>query len=145
MSYCGWHRQALCHSQLSHEHAHLFLLKSNDCCFSHLSTFAWGFTPASWLNFPSSFSTIVPCNIFELCLTLTKPAVNLLSSSQTAQHKLKTSKYASMVSPTFFMFLMKKGYLAFFWMKDLLLDLECGYLKCNTLIVTTASSSRRWT
>ena len=89
MSDCGRHRPTLCRRQLSHERAHLFLLKSNDCRFRHVSACAWGFTPASGFDFPISFSTIVPCNIFELCSTLAKSAVVVLSSSQTAQLTLK--------------------------------------------------------
>ena len=50
--FCGRHQHALWHIQLSHEDAHLFLLKSNDGSFRHKSC-AWGFTPASELNFPS--------------------------------------------------------------------------------------------
>ena len=68
----------------SSHRAHLFSLKLNDGPFRHVSTCAWGFTPASGLNFPSSFSTIVPCNIFELCSTLAKRAVVVFSPSQTA-------------------------------------------------------------
>ena len=47
---------------------------------------------------------IVPCKIFELHLILAKSAVIVLSSLQTAQHTLKTSKSASMVSPSLFMY-----------------------------------------
>ena len=102
MSNCGRHRLARCHCQLSRERAHLFLLKSNGGRFRHVSACAWGFNPASGLNFPSSLSTIVPCNIFELRST----SRDLQSSSSLIRRwhsALKTSKSASMGSPSFFM------------------------------------------
>ena len=43
---------ALCHRQLTHERAHLFLLKSNDGRFCNESPCAWGFIPTSGINFP---------------------------------------------------------------------------------------------
>ena len=92
-------------------------------------TFSWtctlAFIEIKWLSLPSSvclcfrnysskqikFSKFVEydvrCNIFELRSTLAKPAVVVLTSSQTAQRTLKTSKSASMVSPSFFMFQTK--------------------------------------
>ena len=103
MSTCSRHRPALSHRQLTHERAHLFLLKSNDSCFCNVSACAWGFIPASGLNFPRSRCMIAPCKLFELHLTLAKPAVVILSSLQSARRTLKTSKSASMVFPSFFM------------------------------------------
>ena len=103
MSTCSRHRPALCHRQLTHERAHLFLLKSNDSCFCNVSACAWGFIPASGLNFPRSRCMIAPCKLFELHLTLAKPAVVILSSLQTALRTLKTSKSALMVFSSFFM------------------------------------------
>ena len=103
MSTCSRHRPALCHSQLTHERAHLFLLKSNDGRFCNVSACAWGFIPTSEINFPRSRRKIAPCKKFELHLTLAKPAVVVLSSLQTARRTLKTSKSASIVFPSFFM------------------------------------------
>ena len=103
MSICRRHRLALCHCQVTHERVHLFLLKSNDGSFCNMSSCAWGFIQASWLNFPRSRRTIAPCKLFKFHLTLAKPAVVVLPSLQTEQRTLKTSKSASMVFPSFFM------------------------------------------
>ena len=103
MSTCSRHRPALCHRQLTHERAHLFLLKSNDGRFCNVSACAWGFIPTSVINFPHLRRKIAPCKKFELHLTLAKPAVVVLSSLQTARRTLKTSKSASIVFPSFFM------------------------------------------
>ena len=37
---------------LSHEREHMFLFKSNNCCFCNMSSCAWEFTPMRGLNFP---------------------------------------------------------------------------------------------
>ena len=65
------HWLALCHCKLTHERAHLFLLKSNDSHFCNVSTCARGFILASGLNFPRLRCTIAPCKLFELHLTVT--------------------------------------------------------------------------
>ena len=61
MSPCRQYQLAQCHSKLTSECAHLFLLKSNDCCFCNVSACACEFIPASGLNFPCWRRTIAPC------------------------------------------------------------------------------------
>ena len=101
MSICRQHLVALYHSQLTLERGHLFLMKSNDCCFCNVSSCAWGFIPASRLNFPRLCRTIAPWKLFELHLILVKPVV--LTSWLTLLHTLKASKSGSILFPSFFM------------------------------------------
>ena len=88
-------------------------------------TFSWTcalvFIEMKWPSLPScarlclridsgkqiKFPRLVPCKSFELHSTLAKPAVVALSFSQMGLRTLKTSRSASMVSPSFFTFHMK--------------------------------------
>ena len=117
----------LCHRQLSHKRAHLFLLKSNDCCFHHVSSCAWLRSLRILSGKQIKFSIFVQhdCALqyFWALLNLRETCGRhpLLFADGTAT--LKTSKSASMDSPSFFMYKTKKVSWAFLWMKDFALGL----------------------
>ena len=121
VSTCRWRSQALIDVNANFEMTVLVEIKGQSLQESF-------YLRISWFIFPYLLSTIVSWRLFEFRWSIAQHVSCLLCKRYSALSSWRQRQFLpdSFSCQFLFMFHTKKGCSAFFWMKDLLLNLDCG-------------------